>query len=136
MLIDPTGNSGKTTLAKGIVAKHMGAYCPALDEAKDYMAWALAHQNAGIFIMDIPKCDSRDKNKELWSAVEQMKNGYLYDKRNHWREAWIPSPGILVITNEEPDKSMLSRDRWDIAYLEKACIGGNEFNMLQWEGGY
>lgn len=83
--------------------------------------------------MDIPKSDSRKQNKDLWSAVEQMKNGYLWDKRNNWKEAWIPSPGILVITNEEPDRTLLSRDRWDIGRLEKALIGGNEFNMIHWE---
>lgn len=120
-------------MAKAIVGKHWGAYCPALDESKDYMAWALAHQTAGIFVMDIPKSDSRDKNKDLWSAVEQMKNGYLYDKRHHWQEAWIDSPGILVITNEEPDRNLLSRDRWDIGRLQKAVVGGNEFNIIHWE---
>lgn len=82
--------------------------------------------------MDIPKSDSRKKNADLWSAVEQMKNGYLYDKRNHWKEAWIESPGILVITNEEPDRSLLSKDRWDVGYMEQACIGGNEFNRINW----
>lgn len=63
-----------------ITARHVGAYCPAMDESKDYMAWALAHSNAGIFVLDIPKSDSRKKNADLWSAVEQMKNGYLWIK--------------------------------------------------------
>lgn len=132
-LVDEFGNSGKTTMAKCITARHIGAYCPAMDESKDYMAWALAHQTAGIFVLDIPKSDSRKKNKDLWSAVEQMKNGYLWDKRNHWQEAWIEPPGILVITNEEPDRTALSGDRWDIGFMQKAIIGGNEFNTIAWE---
>lgn len=133
VLIDTMGASGKTTLAKHITATHTGAYCPAMDEAKDYMAWALAHQTAKIFVLDIPKSDSRKKNADLWSAVEQMKNGYLWDKRHHWQEAWIDPPGILVITNEEPDRSLLSNDRWDIGYMQKAAVGGNAFNIIQWE---
>lgn len=131
VLIDEYGNTGKTTLAKVLTARHMGAYCPAMDESKDYMAWALAHQTAGIFVLDIPKSDSRKKNADLWSAVEQMKNGYLWDKRNHWQEAWIDSPGILVITNEEPDRSLLSRDRWDIGRIRYGI--SNFCNTIEWE---
>ena len=133
VLIDYNGGSGKTTLAKSITARHLGAYCPAMDESKDYMAWALAHQTARIFVMDIPKSDSRKKNADLWSAVEQMKNGYLWDKRNHWQEAWIDSPGILVITNEDPDRSLLSNDRWDVGYMQHGVIGGNMMNIIKWE---
>lgn len=117
VVVDTNGNSGKTDLAKSLVAKHMGAYCPAMDESKDYMAWALAHQQAKCFIIDLPKSDSTGRNKAMWSAVEQMKNGYLWDKRNHWQEAWIETPQILIFTNEEPDQSLLSKDRWDILHL-------------------
>lgn len=131
VLIDKCGNTGKTTLAKAITARHLGAYCPAMDESKDYMAWALAHQTAGIFVLDIPKSDSRKKNADLWSAVEQMKNGYLWDKRHHWQEAWIDSPGIMVITNEEPDRTLLSYDRWDIGHITKGM--SNWCNTLEWE---
>nr|WCR62264.1 MAG: replication associated protein [ssDNA virus sp.] len=135
VLVDEYGASGKTTLAKMITARHLGAYCPAMDESKDYMAWALAHSSAGIFVMDIPKSDSRKKNADLWSAVEQMKNGYVWDKRNHWQERWIDPPGILVITNEEPDRTLLSADRWDIGHMEKGLICGNKTNTIQWERG-
>ncbi len=135
VLIDVHGSTGKTTLAKVITARHIGAYCPAMDESKDYMAWALAHQTAGIFVLDIPKSDSRKKNADLWSAVEQMKNGYLWDKRNHWQEAWIDPPAVLVITNEEPDRSLLSLDRWDIGYIEQGIICGNMMNTIRWERG-
>lgn len=130
VLIDEYGNSGKTTMAKAITARHIGAYCPAMDESKDYMAWALAHQTAKVFVLDIPKSDSRKKNADLWSAVEQMKNGYLWDKRNHWQEAWIESPGVLVITNEEPDRSLLSHDRWDIGYMKYGI--SNWANTIEW----
>nr|QWB14905.1 replication associated protein [Cressdnaviricota sp.] len=75
VLIDYIGSSGKTTLAKTITARHIGAYCPAMDESKDYMAWALAHQTARIFVLDIPKSDSRKKNADLWSAVLHLLHG-------------------------------------------------------------
>lgn len=135
VIVDEAGNSGKTTLAKTLTARHEGAYCPPMETPADYMAWALAHSTANIFILDIPKCDDAKKNKALWSAVEQMKNGYLWDKRHHWQEKWIDPPAVLVITNEYPDRTTLSQDRWDIGHMEKGVICGNMMNMIHWERG-
>lgn len=135
VLIDPYGNSGKTYLAKTMVARHVGAYCPPMETAQDYMGWALAHAHAGNFVIDLPKADDAKREKGLWSAVEQMKNGYLWDKRHQWREEWIDSPGILVITNEEPNRLFLSADRWDIGHLEKGAILGQMMNIIHWERG-
>lgn len=133
VLVDEFGNSGKTTLAKVITARHTGAYCPPMDTPADYMAWALAHQNAGTFVIDLPKADDQKREKALWSAVEQMKNGYLWDKRHHWQEAWIDPPAVLVLTNEEPPRLTLSADRWDIGHLEKGAILGDMMNIIHWE---
>lgn len=118
VVVDERGACGKTTLAKIITARHLGAYCPALDDAKDYMAWALAHKTARIFCINIPKAEDRTKDKSLWSAVEQMKDGYLWDKRNHWQEAWIKPPKVLVLTNAIPNVTMLSDDRWQIGIMQ------------------
>nr|WCD56390.1 MAG: replication associated protein [Smacoviridae sp.] len=78
----------------------------------DYMAFALAHTEAKAFVFDIPRSDDGKREKQMWSAIEQIKNGYLYDKRNTWREAWIDPPKILVFTNSPPNKECLSKDRW------------------------
>lgn len=133
VLIDEYGNSGKTTLAKVITARHTGAYCPPMETPADYMGWALAHQTAGTFVIDLPRADDQKKEKALWSAVEQMKNGYLWDKRHHWQEAWIEPPAVLVLTNEEPPRLSLSADRWDIGHMEKGVIMGNMMNTIRWE---
>lgn len=114
-LMDGEGASGKTFLCKHLVAQHKAAYCPPLPEALDYMAWALAHHNAGCFIIDLPRAEAFqkvEKEQALWSAIEQMKNGYLYDKRHEWREMWIEPPAIVVLGNFEPRWGCLSSDRW------------------------
>ena len=120
-LLDDEGCSGKTFLSKHLVGTHKAAYCPPLAESKDYMAWALAHSNAGCFILDMPRAESFkniEKEAQLWSAIEQMKNGYLYDQRHQWREKWIDPPTIIVIANWEPRWECLSKDRWIPAKLE------------------
>lgn len=122
VIVDEMGGAGKTTFAKYLVATHKGYYCPELDTPLDYMAWALAHKGHAdsrqCFVMDIPRCGTKQKDKAMWNAVEQMKNGYLYDKRNQWREEWILPPKMLIFTNEYPDFKFLSKDRWRIYELK------------------
>lgn len=131
VIVDEYGNSGKTSIAFRLTAEHLGAYCPEMEDCKDYMAWALAHQTAQCFCLDIPKAGDVRTDRAIWKAVEQMKNGYLWDKRHHWQEAYIMPPKILVLTNDTPDKSLLSRDRWDIGYIEYGI--SNWANTIRWE---
>lgn len=118
-IVDLCGGKGKTYLAKYLTATHQAVYCPPLPEALDYMAFALAHTMAKGFVFDLPRSDDPKKNRAMWSAIEQIKNGYLYDKRNQWREAWIDPPKVLVFTNQYPDTDSLSADRWRIYTLEE-----------------
>lgn len=57
-------------------------------------------------------------NKErlggIYSAIEQIKKGKLYDLRHCYKEYWIDSPTIWVFSNIPPDLSLLSKDRWKI----------------------
>lgn len=85
-----------------------------------------------LSVWTYPAGDIR-RDAEIWKAVEQMKNGYLWDKRHHWQEAYIMPPKVLVLTNDEPDRTMLSRDRWDIGYLDYGI--SNWANTIKWERG-
>lgn len=111
VIYDPWGNHGKTWLAKHMVATHKAVYVPPLNDAQDFMAMALAKKSKG-YIFDLPRADTRKSAKAMWSAIEQIKNGYLYDKRYQWQEAWIDPPKIVVFTNWIPQLKWLSRDRW------------------------
>ena len=115
---DPHGRAGKTTFAKHLVANHKAIYIPPMEDAKDYIAMAMAKARDGrreTFIIDVPRAESMKKKAGMWSAIEQIKNGYLYDKRYSWSERWIKSPVIIVMTNEcDIPKEKLSDDRWNI----------------------
>lgn len=115
---DPRGGAGKTTFAKHLVANHKAIYIPPLGDGQEYMAMAMAKAREGrreTFIIDIPRAESLKKKAGVWSAVEQIKNGFLYDKRYQWSEKWIKSPRVVVMTNEEEiPKDKLSDDRWNI----------------------
>lgn len=113
VVVDEQGGNGKTTLAKFCVATHKAVYCPPMQDAQDFMAFAMANPSTA-YIFDMPRTESAKQKVGMWSAIEQIKNGYLYDKRYQWRDMWIEPPRIVVFTNEEPPTASLSADRWDI----------------------
>lgn len=117
VIIDKIGNHGKSYLSKHLVAKYNYAYVPPMTSAEDYMFMAMAHPSAKGFIFDIPKSENTQQEKAMWSAMETIKNGYLYDKRYSFQEKWIEPPKMLVLTNDKPPKNMLSEDRWRLLEL-------------------
>lgn len=126
VVVDERGGHGKTTLAKIMQARHEAQYCPQMESASDYMAFAMAKPSKAYFI-DVPRAEDYKKKKSLWSAIEQIKNGYLYDKRYNYRDMWIESPKIVVTANEYPPADCLSMDRWKVYDL--VDFGGSTYLM-------
>lgn len=110
-IIDKKGAHGKTFLRKHMVATHMAQFIPPLEKAEDIMAIAMAKPSTG-YVIDLPKAESKAR-KSMWSAIEQIKDGYLYDKRYQWKERWILTPKIMVFCNTFNEED-LSSDRWDV----------------------
>lgn len=111
VVYDPVGGIGKTTLARYMVINRIATYVPPMSDAQDFMAFAMAKPSKA-YIFDMPRSESVKQKKGMWSAVEQIKNGYLYDKRYSFRDMWIEPPKIIIICNELPDMDSLSADRW------------------------
>lgn len=109
VITDDKGRHGKSWLRKYMVACHMGTFIPPLEKAEDIMACAMAKPSKG-YIIDLPRADGKVK-RAMWSAIEQMKDGYLYDKRYSWQEKWIDPPKIMVFCNDF-DPLMMTTDRW------------------------
>jgi hypothetical protein len=61
----------------------------------------------------------KDRLNGIYTAIEQIKKGKLYDLRYKYKCYWIDSPCIWVFTNREPDENLLSRDRWKIYEIKK-----------------
>lgn len=130
VIVDEKGNHGKSWLAKHMHVTRMARYAPVMDNAQDIISYAMACPSAG-YIFDVPKSDSVKINKGIWSAIETIKNGHLYDKRYHYQEMWIDPPKILIFTNEFPPIEKLSGDRWKIFTMEN----WGKLDHLVWWGG-
>jgi hypothetical protein len=86
----------------------------------------------GLVFFDMPRSQPKDKLRGLFAAIEQIKKGKVYDMRNSYKEWWFDSPRIWVFTNEKPQSSYLSLDRWqywkinDSGDLEQYCIENHD----------
>lgn len=125
-IVDIDGNHGKTYLRKFLQANKICHYIPEQQDMRDLMRISMnKYEQTPIsgFCFDLPRADGDKKNVAMWKAVEEIKNGYLYDDRYHFREMWIDTPKILIFTNDYPDKSVLSADRWQIYTLMDGVEG-------------
>lgn len=129
VVYEPNGNVGKTYFAKHMVATHRAEYVPPMGDAMDLMAFAL-EKPARAYIFDMPRSESVKQKKGMWSAVEQIKNGFIYDKRYKFRSTWIEPPKVLVFCNEEPPTETLSLDRWRLYTIQK---WGESALLMPWE---
>lgn len=126
VVYDPIGNHGKTYFSKYMQATHQAQYVPPMQDAQDFMAFCMEKKNKA-YIFDMPRAESVKQRKGMWSAIEQIKNGYIYDKRYKFRDAWINPPKVCVFCNELPDTDLLSADRW---YLTQIQQFGNEHLLM------
>lgn len=120
-VVDKGGNLGKSTIACLTTQLKDGLYIPPMNDAQKLVEFVYCQleqykdgETPKVFIIDLPRSMSKDCLFGMFSAIEQFKTGYIYDTRYKGRSRWIDSPNIWVFTNEDPDLSRLSRDRWNI----------------------
>lgn len=128
IIYDRIGNNGKSTLAAIGELKYKCIDMPPMNDFDKLMQVACnicmskeLRSPKGMFF-DLPRALAKDKLYGLYSAIEQIKKGKLYDWRNHYKEWWIDSPVIWVFSNHLPDEKLLSNDRWIIWELKNDIL--------------
>lgn len=61
-------------------------------------------------IIDIPRCE----HYRGYSTIEQLKNGFMFSGKYNSKQILFDPVEVIVFANEEPDRSQLSEDRWNI----------------------
>lgn len=120
-VVDKRGGIGKTFLARRCWLNGTGAYIDGNGKTANIIADAYditEDRKIDTFFIDLTRNYGKYRS-ELWSAIEQIKNGYLKDSRYALREKWITPPQIFVFCNHEPDWSVLSKDRWDKIFIKE-----------------
>lgn len=128
------GNKGKSTIAHLARLKLNALVVPAIiNDAKELvqvvcnMCMDRNLRNPSAVFIDMPRAINKDRLYGLYSAIEVIKDGYLYDVRNHFKSWDIDSPHVWVFTNTLPDMSMLSLDRWNIWTI------GSELQLMDYD---
>lgn len=118
IIVDENGGEGKSSIAAIAELQHDCLDVPCLNDIKDLVGYVCnhcsdrnIHELKGIFI-DLPRAMPKCRLQGLYSGIEQIKKGKLYDLRYHTKVWWIDSPVIWVFTNETPNMEWLSNDRW------------------------
>lgn len=119
------GNKGKSTIAHLARLKANSLVIPAIiNDAKELiqvacdMCYDAENRHPSAVFIDMPRAINKDRLFGLYSAVEVIKDGYLYDVRHHFKSYDIDSPHVWVFTNTLPDLGMLSQDRWNIFTID------------------
>jgi len=119
------GNVGKSTIASICELFGNGIDLPPVNDAEKLIqsccdiCEAKGLRNPSPIFVDLPRAMNKDRLNGIYTAIEQIKKGKLFDLRYKYKEYWIDSPQIWVFSNIEPDLTMLSKDRWRIWQIDE-----------------
>lgn len=125
MIYCTKGNMGKSTIASVCELFANGIDLPPVNDAEKLIqsccdiCMAKETRSPSPIFLDMPRAMNKERLNGIYTAVEQIKKGKLYDLRYSYKEYWIDSPQIWVFSNIEPDISLLSRDRWRIWTIDE-----------------
>ena len=105
---DTRGNTGKSTFALNT----NGTYYVTCGKHAD-IRYAYAYQR--IVIFDWPRSAL---DRFPYDLVEQFKNGSFFCEKYESRVVKFNVPHVVVFANQQPDLSMLSADRWNVAEIK------------------
>jgi len=114
VIIDKSGNIGKSTLCTYIRCHGLGRIIPPLNDAKDIMQMVCCMGESPAYLIDMPRALEKKKLNQMYTAIETIKSGYAYDTRYKFTEKIFNIPNLIVFTNVVPDLKLLSIDRWEL----------------------
>jgi len=84
------------------------------------------------YMVDLPRVRGSDeRQQELFSALEEIKNGWvespMYGKS---AELLMEPPHIHIFSNELPNLTFASMDRWKIYVIEDVAVFGQQFRKM------
>lgn len=112
VIVDKKGNSGKSILKTYIGCHGLGKTLPFVNDYKDMMRMVMDMPKQRLYIIDMPRAINKERLYGLMSGIETLKDGYAFDDRYHFKDEYFDSPNIWVFTNQMPERSYLSEDRW------------------------
>lgn len=109
---DPEGNKGKTWLTIHLWETGEAMVVPrASTTAEKLSAFVCsAYNGERVVVIDIPR--STKATASLYEAIEELKDGLVFDHRYSGKTRNIRGVKVVVFTNNKLDLKALSKDRW------------------------
>lgn len=120
MIYAPKGGEGKSTIASLCELLSTGIDLPPVNDAEKLIqsccniCMSKRTRSPSPIFVDLPRAMDKNKLRGIYTAIEQIKKGKLYDVRHKFKAWWIDSPAIWVFSNIMPLKELLSSDRWNL----------------------
>lgn len=119
LLYDQAGNNGKSILKGWCRAYSLARPIPFCNDFRDVLRMVMDMPESKAYIIDMPRAIKKDQLFQFYSAIESIKDGYVYDDRYAFKERYFDCPEIWVFTNKIPDLDYLSLDRWYLWKIDK-----------------
>lgn len=122
-IVDPSGNNGKSILAT-LIRYAGGVTIPCCGDTERLIAtvcdilMAKDTRTPKLIAVDLPRSINNNRLSQLMTAIEVIKDGYVYDTRNHYKSWEYDKPQIWVFTNNKMNNKYMSRDRWIFYKIE------------------
>jgi len=114
-IFDPIGAHGKSKLAKWLRKKNLAKRIP-LGNASQIKTSVISMGASPAYVIDLPRVRGADETREaLFSAIEDVKNGWVQSAMyGKFSELMFEPPHVIVFSNELPEYSFASADRWKV----------------------
>jgi len=110
-VVDPEGNSGKSWICKWAITKHPERVQIFRIGKRDDLAYCI-DIDKDIFLFDIPR---GQMTYLQYSVLESMKDRMIFSPKYESSFKILRKiPTVIVFSNEEPEQSSMSRDRFNI----------------------
>lgn len=108
------GCTGKTILTLFATCEGWGRRIPYCNDYKEMLRMVCDMPLAKVYFFDMPRTIDVNKLRGFFTAIEDIKNGHIFDDRYKYREKIFDSPQVWVFCNkiEEEILERLSLDRW------------------------
>lgn len=113
-IVDPSGGRGKSWMCKWILTEYSTRAQVFRIGKRDDLAFAV-NEDCDIFVFDIPRTQLQFLQ---YSVLEMLKDQMVFSpKYTSSMKILAKCPHVIVMTNEQPDLTQLTADRYQITIL-------------------
>jgi len=114
VIVDAVGQKGKSVLSLYLMAHQRAQRIPVQKDPRDIMRMIMNCPKRTCYFIDLPRATSHQNQHTMYTAIEEIKNGYCYDDRYKFTQELFEPPHVWVFTNILPDLNFVSKDRWKL----------------------